>query len=210
MTIIFSIRIMKKISLITLLIILSGKLFSQDIITTGEDKEVKAKVIEVTSENIKYKKYDNPQGPTYTINLTDIKKVKYANGEEEVFGVKSRNNESASASSSSNDNDVPSIFKGKFDIENEETHDYLDALAKNAGTRLLEKCAGHMDNSTVEIFWDQTYRDDIEGVINLAIIVKWDKGLANKQRWIKGIVKIGKQGNRSPSRPGTCCCCRRW
>ena len=189
---------MKKIALFTFLLFIINQAYSQDLITTTSNKEIKAKVVEVTSESVKYKKFDNPDGPTYTVNLSEIKKIKYTNGDEDVFEPKS-----AAKTSSSNDGntsnegkDTPAIFKGKFDTGNEETHDYLEAIAKNAGTRLLEKCAGHMDNYTVEIFWDQTYRDDVEGVINLAIIVKWDKGLANKQRWIRGMVKVDKLGKK--------------
>ena len=189
---------MKKLTLFTFLLLILNQAYSQDMITTSSDKVIKAKVVEVTSESVKYKKFDNPDGPTYTVNLSEIKKIKYANGDEDVFEPKATAKASSSTegSTSNEGKETPAIFKGKFDTENEETHDYLEAIAKNAGTRLLEKCAGHMDNYTVEIFWDQTYRDDVEGVINLAIIVKWDKGLTNKQRWIRGMVKVDKLGKK--------------
>lgn len=58
---------------------------AQDIITMRTGEDVPAKVMEVTPTEIKYKKLDNPDGPTYTANRSDIFRITYANGTKEVF-----------------------------------------------------------------------------------------------------------------------------
>ncbi|MDR1197668.1 MAG: hypothetical protein LBK94_01470 [Prevotellaceae bacterium] len=58
---------------------------AQDIITLKSAEEIKAKVQEIGTDNVKYKKYDNLNGPTYTLVKSDIFMIKYENGEKEVF-----------------------------------------------------------------------------------------------------------------------------
>ena len=47
--------------------------------------ESKAKVIEITPTEIKYKKCDNLEGPTYVAKKAEVFMIKYANGSKEVF-----------------------------------------------------------------------------------------------------------------------------
>ncbi|MBL7816058.1 MAG: hypothetical protein JNL70_13660 [Saprospiraceae bacterium] len=65
----------------------SGNLFSQDIIMLKNGEEVKSKVTEVNSSEVKYKKHSNLEGPTYSANKSDIFMIKYENGEKEVYGA---------------------------------------------------------------------------------------------------------------------------
>ena len=39
----------------------------------------------VNEANLKYKKFKNPQGPTYSISLSEIMSVNYENGEKDTF-----------------------------------------------------------------------------------------------------------------------------
>lgn len=50
-----------------------------------DGSEIKVKVIEITSTEIKYKKCDFPDGPNYVVKKSEIFMVKYANGTREVF-----------------------------------------------------------------------------------------------------------------------------
>jgi len=59
--------------------------YSQDIIILKNGDEIKSKVEEVTSDFIKYKKWENQDGPTYTSNKTDVFMIKYINGTKDVF-----------------------------------------------------------------------------------------------------------------------------
>jgi len=57
----------------------------QDVIVKKDGSTIISKVLEVTPDNIKYKKLSNLNGPTYTINVVDVMAVNYANGEKETF-----------------------------------------------------------------------------------------------------------------------------
>ena len=53
------------------------------VLTNGE--EIKAKVTEITTDEIKYKRCDNLIGPAYTIKKTAVFMIQYANGTKDVF-----------------------------------------------------------------------------------------------------------------------------
>lgn len=62
-----------------------GMACAQDIITTKDGSDIQAKILEVTNSEVKYKRFSNLEGPTLTINKSDILIVRYENGENEVF-----------------------------------------------------------------------------------------------------------------------------
>ena len=67
----------------------SGSILSaQDIITKNDGTDIQAKVMEVGTSSIKYKKYSNLDGPTYTISQSDILMITYENGEREMYNNK--------------------------------------------------------------------------------------------------------------------------
>lgn len=68
-----------------LLSCITNYLFSQDLIVLKNGDEIKSKVLEITPAEIKYKKFDNLDGPTVTILKTDVFMIKYQNGTKEVI-----------------------------------------------------------------------------------------------------------------------------
>lgn len=58
---------------------------AQDIIFKTNGDEVEAKVLEITPNEVKYKMFKFQDGPTYVINKTDVFKIKYPNGQQDVF-----------------------------------------------------------------------------------------------------------------------------
>ena len=58
---------------------------SQDIILKKDASEIKAKVLEITDQQIKYKDFDFQDGPTRNINISEVFMVTYENGQKEVF-----------------------------------------------------------------------------------------------------------------------------
>ena len=62
--------------------------------------EIKAKVLEVSATEIKYRKQDNPDGPIYTSGVGDVLLINYANGTKDILG-RSGNGPSAAGQSSS-------------------------------------------------------------------------------------------------------------
>lgn len=59
--------------------------FAQDIIVMKDGSIVQSKVTEITTSEVKYKKYSNPNGPLYTIDKNTILAINYENGEKETF-----------------------------------------------------------------------------------------------------------------------------
>ncbi len=59
--------------------------YAQDIITFKTGDEVKAKVEEVGTSEIVYKKFDNPTGVKYSVSKSDVFMIVYENGQKEVF-----------------------------------------------------------------------------------------------------------------------------
>lgn len=76
---------MKRLFLALFLSYFSHTVFAQDIITFADGKTVEAKVLEVTQDEIKYKKYRYQEGPLYSVDKSTVKQIKYAYGEIEEF-----------------------------------------------------------------------------------------------------------------------------
>ena len=60
---------------------------AQDVIVKTDGNTIATKVIEVGQSEIKYKKFNHQDGPTYTILKTDVSYINYENGERESFGA---------------------------------------------------------------------------------------------------------------------------
>lgn len=80
---------MKKFNLLAVSIFISF-LFAaishaQDIIIKTDKTEIKSKVVELTDSQIKYKKFDMLDGPTYNINKADVFMIIYKNGTKEYM-----------------------------------------------------------------------------------------------------------------------------
>ena len=58
---------------------------SQDKIYRNNGKIIEAKVIEIGSSEIKYKEFNNQDGPVYVLETDRIKKIVYQNGKVETF-----------------------------------------------------------------------------------------------------------------------------
>ena len=77
-------------------------LFSQDIITKTDGTEIKAKILEINTNDIKYKKFNYQDGPTITILISDLNNIKYSNGEIESFKSPNKQNKIAANNDSEN------------------------------------------------------------------------------------------------------------
>ena len=64
---------------------LINNLQSQDILVYKNGDEIQSKVIDVADDNIKYKKWGNLDGPSYTASKKDVLMIKYQNGTKDVF-----------------------------------------------------------------------------------------------------------------------------
>ncbi|SOE23683.1 hypothetical protein SAMN06298216_4067 [Spirosomataceae bacterium TFI 002] len=66
-------------------ILLSYFANSQDIVTKKDGIDIEVKVLEVLPSEIKYKKFDNLEGPTFTLLKNEILLIRYENGTKDIF-----------------------------------------------------------------------------------------------------------------------------
>ncbi|MDR0871874.1 MAG: hypothetical protein LBN27_00195 [Prevotellaceae bacterium] len=77
---------MKKVLLVFAVICGSVALsFAQDIITLKNGSEIQALVQKIATDEVEYKKFDNPSGPNYTLKKSEIFMIKYVNGNKDIF-----------------------------------------------------------------------------------------------------------------------------
>jgi len=74
-------------SFLIIVFAISTQAFSQDIIFLKNGDEIQASVSEIGTDAVKYKKFENLQGPDYTLKKSEVFMIKYANGTKDVFNV---------------------------------------------------------------------------------------------------------------------------
>jgi hypothetical protein len=75
--------------------------FAQDVITLKTGEDVQAKIIEVGHNDIRYKKYDFQEGPTYILLKSEIFMIKYENGDKDIFNEEKKTENITSLDTSS-------------------------------------------------------------------------------------------------------------
>ena len=60
-------------------------MYAQDIITLQNGDEIKAKVTEISASEIRYKRFENLEGPTIVISRSDVFFINYENGMREII-----------------------------------------------------------------------------------------------------------------------------
>jgi len=79
-------NIMQKTSLSLIIFCISmASTFAQDVITLKNGDEIQAIVQDIGDIDVKYKKFDNPNGPNYTLKKSEIFMIRYQNGTKDVF-----------------------------------------------------------------------------------------------------------------------------
>ena len=72
--------------LLTVLVsLVSLSAFAQDIIICRNGDEISSQVLKISQTEIEYKKWSNKNGPTYTLEKSDVFMIKYQNGDKDVF-----------------------------------------------------------------------------------------------------------------------------
>ena len=84
---------MKKLLLLFTALVSSVCTFAQDVIVTMDAKKIEAKITEVSKSEIKYKKFDYQDGPTFILSTDDIVTIIYANGEVVLYNNKEEQKE---------------------------------------------------------------------------------------------------------------------
>jgi len=182
---------MKKIFLFFCLLYVATS-YSQDIIVKKDGSIIKAKITDVEEENIKYKKFENPDGPSYTVAKANIISITYANGEVEKFASsepKKEEEKKEEEKKEENSSENPLL-------NDENMKKTIEGIAKDVGEQLMRNCAnGKVDNSTTEIYWDAVYRDAISKEITISIRTSWKPKFTDGQgKWVKGKILVSEGG----------------
>ena len=117
--------------ILALFLLCSVTLCAQDIIVQNNGNTILSKVIEIGSTEVKYKKFSNLNGPTYTIAKAEILVINYENGEKESFS------NSQSSSSVVNSNNIGKRMLSdnellRIDANNNKTPEKVKKLRRNA------------------------------------------------------------------------------
>ncbi len=75
----------KLLTLLLLFVFISAASFAQDIIVTKDKERIQAKILEVSKDEIKYKKFTYQDGPIFAIDIDEVVTVAYENGEVEIY-----------------------------------------------------------------------------------------------------------------------------
>lgn len=76
---------MKKVLLLMVLLASFLSASAQDVIVKKDGSTILSKVIEIGTTEVKYKKWNNLNGPNYTISKSDLQAINFENGENETF-----------------------------------------------------------------------------------------------------------------------------
>lgn len=88
---------MKKLSFLVALLAIGISVFADDLIITKDSKSIKAKILEVSKSEIKYKDATNLEGPTFVLGADEIVSIIYENGTAQNFNQSQSANESSAA-----------------------------------------------------------------------------------------------------------------
>lgn len=76
---------MKKILFILAVFCCAATASAQDTIFKTDAQSIKAKIMEISPSEVRYKRFSNPDGPTYVLPVSDISHIVYQNGERDDF-----------------------------------------------------------------------------------------------------------------------------
>jgi hypothetical protein len=87
---------------------LTAQVFSQDILTMRSGSKYEVKLLEITDTQIRFKMFNNPDGPDYNISRSSFASIRYENGFEEVFAQQPSENPETVAINGFNTSATPS------------------------------------------------------------------------------------------------------
>jgi len=129
----------------------SSNLIAQDKITLLNGTEIIAKLNEISDTEIKYKLFDNQNGPDRVLLKKDIFSIKYENGKIEVYNSGNLNSENPNANPGINLNDNSKFDPDKSDFAKKK-------LKKFEGPRIG---ATYINNGTVRDYLDSENKSPV-------------------------------------------------
>ena len=192
-----------KIKFLIALIVLcfvSQRLEAQDVIVKKDGTTILSKVLEVNEANLKYKKFKNPQGPTYSISLSEIMSVNYENGEKDTFEkinnpIKDSSNQMTSTkliekSADERNQELISIYNRNYKLNSKEKK--KDDYAKGCVLVFGMKSNSIISNEDLEMKFVRTNYEDSYFIYNINIKNKTDRTIYIDKG---NCFRIGKTGD---------------
>ena len=94
---------LQKVILGVITMILSTSICAQDIIVTLDARKIEAKISEVSKSEIRYKEFDNLDGPTFVMETKEISSIIYSNGKVVVYNQPSETSQPTESVSPANE-----------------------------------------------------------------------------------------------------------
>ena len=163
--------------------------FSQDKIYKRDGEIIKCKVTDILDEKVFYKAIEGDD-ITKEIKKSEIDLIKYSDGKTEDYSSVKKEEKGSSSSASSGGGE-------KWDRNSDEFVNYANSLAKQVGEALLRDCAGRYDNANTSVYFDACFKDPYSGEIAIPIRISYQKGAEGNDRFIKGMIKISKDGAKT-------------
>ena len=129
----------------------SSNLIAQDKITLLNGTEIISKLNEISDTEVKYKLFDNQNGPDRVLLKKDIFSIKYENGKIEVYNSGNLNSENPNANPGINLNDNSKFDPDKSDFAKKK-------LKKFEGPRIG---ATYINNGTVRDYLDSENKSPV-------------------------------------------------
>jgi hypothetical protein len=143
---------------------------AQDVIFKNDKTELKTKVSEITETGIKYKKWDNIDGPVYTISRSEVFMILYSNGQKEIIKPATVNEtgnqagvNAAVITNTSTQNDLASQVNKSTANNIDTTIDYKKFKIKYKPTRVIVGL-----QSPVSVGFEYEFRV-VKNILNLGI-----------------------------------------
>ena len=127
---------MKKL-LVLFLAAATASMQAQDVIVKKDGTTILSKVLEVNTNEIKYKKFSNQQGPLYIIEKAEVMAINYESGDKDVFtdAVKPASSEEVTSSLGVN----PNLAEYNLELVRE----YNNKKAEYVGSKGDKSCGGY-------------------------------------------------------------------
>ncbi|HNE30180.1 MAG TPA: hypothetical protein PLW66_13475, partial [Saprospiraceae bacterium] len=77
----------KVMSLLTVFCLMSAALLAQDVIHKKNGQILQTRVVELGTGEIKYRLFDQPDGPIYVVEKESIVKIVFQDGHTEYYGI---------------------------------------------------------------------------------------------------------------------------
>ena len=127
---------MKNISRIFFLsvicLFITSSVYAQDIVVTMDAKSFKVKVLEINDQEIKYKDFENPDGPIYVMKKSEVNMIVYQNGKVETFNNFPNDNQNYNQNSNNppQTSNLPKIlsYDELMNMNDDEKETYLSTI----------------------------------------------------------------------------------